>query len=257
MKAIARIKMIALVLLSFVTINGWSQTKQTRKVAPFTKLEINSAITVYLRHGDKSSVEIESNDDKLNKIITEVTNGKLKISRENNNNFNWDFWKSTKVTAYITMDKLEALEISGASIVKAEGEFKADNFELKLSGASKVDLDLTCKDKMNLSLSGASKADIKLSCSSVYAHLSGASNINVDGKTKNQKIEASGASNYRAFDLVGNNAEVNASGASNIEVNVGESIVGRASGASNVKYKGGAPKAELNTSGASNAKKIN
>ena len=97
-----------------------------------------------------------------------------------------------------------------------------------------------------------------LSATKVKLELSGAVNMEVKapGKTNVLIIGASGASNYHGKLLNAAQADVEASGASNIDIYATEFLQARASGASNIRYLG-QPKLKSNASGASHIKAIN
>ena len=140
------------------------------------------------------------------------------------------------------MKKIDGLELTGAFTLKGKNEIKTENFFLKLSGASHLEMDINASGSVEADLSGASHASLKLVAETVDADLSGESNISLIGKTKKQKVTTSGASSYKAYDLLSKDVVVQASGASNIQLTVDDTISGFASGASNIKYKGGPSK---------------
>ncbi len=64
-------------------------------------------------------------------------------------------------------------------------------------------------------------------------------------------VEASGASDFKGFDLVTDYCDVRASGASGIRITVNKELSAHASGASDIKYKGDGLIRDLKTGGAS------
>ena len=68
--------------------------------------------------------------------------------------------------------------------------------------------------------------------------LSGASKANLQGSINHLNIECSGASDVNGYDLIADNAEVKASGASDIMLSVVNELNAEASGASHIYYKG-------------------
>jgi len=102
---------------------------------------------------------------------------------------------------------------------------------LRASGASNVSVAGLQNSKLNIDTSGASK-------------------IRVDGSTSRLEIEVSGASRIDASLLKSENAKVNASGASYVDLFVTGRLVSDASGASKVAYKGNPSSVEKNSSGA-------
>jgi len=95
---------------------------------------------------------------------------------------------------------------------------------------------------------------LELNAPKISVHLTGASNTSIKGKTKDFEGSASGASEIRGFDLLSENANVDASGASHIEIFASVRIDGQSSGASSVNYKGNA-QSNVEKSGASSVNK--
>lgn len=93
-----------------------------------------------------------------------------------------------------------------------------------------------------------SVADLKNS--ELAVNTSGASKIKLAGETGVLIVDVSGASNVEAGELSAANANIDASGASQVNVNVSGELVADASGASRISYTGNA-KVSKSTSGAS------
>ena len=86
---------------------------------------------------------------------------------------------------------------------------------------------------------------------------SGASDVKISGYATNASIQCSGASDLKGYDLVVDNCNVKASGASDINITVNKELNVNASGASDVYYKGTAVIKDLHSSGASTVAKKN
>ena len=95
---------------------------------------------------------------------------------------------------------------------------------------------------------------MELNAPKISVNVTGASNASIKGKTKDFEGSASGASEIRGFDLLSENADVDASGASHIEIYASVRIDGQSSGASSVNYKGNA-QSNVGKSGASSVNK--
>jgi hypothetical protein len=223
-------------LVLFMLLTGFiaqAQNRQNRKVDAFRGVNISGALSATIRQGSQQSVEVEADEDILDKIITEVRGGVLKVYREDK--ANWKLFRNKNIRVYITCPELTSLEVHGASSVKGESDFVANDFKLTASGASHATLSLSTK-KLN-------------------THVSGASNVKISGRADSQQIDLSGASSYEAFDLVSNVAEVDASGASSAKIQVEEELSADVSGASGIRYKGSPRMRNVQSSGASSIKK--
>jgi hypothetical protein len=80
---------------------------------------------------------------------------------------------------------------------------------------------------------------------------SGASKVSVAGETSSLTVDVSGASSVDGESLKAENAKVEASGASKVNVFVTSRLVSDASGASKIGYTGNPASVEKSTSGAS------
>ena len=160
-----------------------------------------------------------------------LTGSTLEIYTENNIRLK----PSHKIKVYVSNPEYKELQVSGASSIRSENE-------------------ITSADVLNVGISGASEGRLELNAPKVSVNLTGASNANIKGKTKDFEGGASGASEIRCFDLLTENADVDASGASSIEVYASVKISGQASGASSINYKGNA-QASVEKSGASSVNK--
>lgn len=186
--------------------SGTSKT-ETRKVSGFTKIDASGAVNVEVTVGSSFSVEVTADDNLLANIKTEASGDTLKIFSEDR------ISSKTKINIKVSMPEIENFEVSGASSGSVTN-VKADDLELKASGASKIKIEGTVNE-LNADASGASTID--------------AENL----KTEDAEVEASGASN--AVVAVNNELKASASGASKISY-IGEpkTIKQDSSGASSI-----------------------
>lgn len=189
--------------------------QQTRAVSSFQTIKASGAINLFLKQGATTEVKVDAPADLLDRIKTEVQGNTLAIYREKGAMLSL---KNEKVNVYITCPTLTGLEVSGASDVKSDTPFTADNFTIRASGASDVTMALNAK--------------------SLTAHASGASDLRLTGRVERQQVHLSGSSDYQAYNLQSRTATVEASGASDAYVAVSEELSSRTSGSSDIHYKG-------------------
>ena len=230
------IAIVVFLLLSFTIfnrINGSGNiVKEERSVSTFNCIEAGGAFEIIIVKGDQQSLIIETDDNIIDRIVSEVRNGELELHTNGNIN------NVTKMVVYITMAELKDIDLSGAASLTSESRFENDDMDFELSGAS--------------------SSDLKIKCNKLDVDISGAANINLSGYAANIDLECSGASNFKAFELEADDAKIDCSGASNVKISVTKSLIGEASGASSITYKGNPAKVDVRTSGASdiNRKKI-
>jgi hypothetical protein len=225
--------MITILALIFCFVSFGQQVNdpnaEVREAKNFHGINVSNAFDVYITQGTEEAVAVSAADIKhRDRIKVEVKNGILFVGYDNDLK-----WKSgnKKLKAYISFKSIDKLTISGACDVYVNGVLKAEDLVIHQSGASDL------------------KAQIEVK--SLVVDLSGASDIHVTGSATKLSIEASGASSFKGFDLVTDNCSVDASGASDVSVTVNKEFSAKASGASDVHYKGEVQVRELKTSGAS------
>jgi hypothetical protein len=229
-------KYLLITLFSAFSLHSFSQTVindknvEVRNVSAFSGIKVSGAIDVYLSQSDTYAVAVSADEEKYrDNINTEISNGILHISFSNSGlRFNGD--KHLRV--YISFKNLQSIEATGASDIIVSDLLKISDLKLRLSGASNI--------------TG------NVSIGNLLLDLSGASTVKIKGETTNLKIDASGASDVKNYGLVAENCIADISGASDVRITVTKSISAKASGASNLYYRGNPERKDVSSSGASN-----
>jgi hypothetical protein len=223
---------VILFLISLLIIPAFSQNIIKRKVVtePFNALVAGGISEIKLIKGDEHVVVVEAPDYLQDRIKVKVSDGKLIISYKN-----LKLKNNEDLIFYITTPKMNNVDVSGAADLETVDVLTTDQFTLKASGASDVDMNLDVK-QLNVNASGA--ADVTLT-----------------GKSVNEDVVLSGAADFTAKELVADTVKVIASGAASAYVNVLHSIQYKTSGAATVKYKGN-PDMILKSDSSPNGQKI-
>jgi len=220
------------ILFAQKTIND--PNAEARSVGSFHAIRISNAFEVWINQGNEDAVAVSaSKPEYRDKIIAKVENGVLIIRLEDDKKF----WKNfnngkQKLKAYVSIKKIDRLDVSGACNVYFEDGLSAEGLTIELSGAS--------------DMKG------KLDAKTLKIDLNGASSASISGNAPTLDIEASGASDFKGYDLVTNFCDAKASGASSINITVNKELNADASGASSVRFKGDGLIRDIKTSGASN-----
>ena len=208
---------------------------EVREAKGYRAINVSSSFDVYLTQSNEEAVAVSASELKFReKIKVEVKDGTLYVKYENEGRLLTRVDK--KLKAYISFRDIEKLNISGACDVYINGSIKANNLEIRQSGASDL--------KGKLEISGNLTID-----------LSGASDMNVTGFASSTSIEASGACDFKGYDLVTETCNAKATGASDIKITVNKELSAHASGASDVRYKGNGVIRDLKSSGSSSVSK--
>ncbi len=205
---------------------------EARKVSSFSGIDVSGGIDLYVSAGDEAVAVSASKPEYRDRIKTEVENGILKIWYDSKLGISINGNKNLK--AYVSYKTLKSLEASGGSDVNVDGSIVTNDFSLHVSGGS--------------DFNGA------VSVSKLNVRQSGGSDVKISGKATNLDVEASGGSDFKGYDLIADVCALQASGASDIEITANREISARASGASDIHYKGTPTVKEARASGASSVK---
>ncbi|MCD6423907.1 MAG: DUF2807 domain-containing protein [Anaerolineales bacterium] len=206
---------------------------EDRKVSGFDKILVEGAGRLILTQGDSESLSIETDDNLIEYIRTEVVGDTLEIGFEDDVVFSSGKGRvaldpSDGFVFRISVIDLEAISVSGAADIEMD-KIKTDRLDITFSGAGRVSVD-------------------DLDAGSLNVHVSGAGDVNLVGRVDDQVVMLSGFGRYQAFDLESQEASVTISGAGGANVWVIETLDVSISGAGDVKYYG-SPSVNPNISG--------
>ena len=224
--------MLVSTVLCAQTIND--ANAEPRNLSGFHAIKISNAFTVYITQGNEDAVAISASKiEYREKIVTKVENGVLIIRFDEDKNF-WKGWNGDKqkLKAYISIKKIDRLDVSGACDVFFEEGISAEELTVRLSGASDLKGRIDAK-KLSFNINGASDATIS-------------------GNAAELSVDASGASDFKGFEMTTNYCTAEASGASSVNITVNKELNAKASGASSVRFKGEGLIRDIKTSGSSN-----
>jgi len=226
-------------------------TTQSYNYAGFTRISIGNTFQLDVKPADTYSINITAGKNVLDHIRVTMDGSILKIDVESWNLKSW--WRTgTKVS--VTMPVLKDLDLSGDSKGSAAG-FKSGNpLNLKVSGASEMELDMTT-GYFTADLSGASSITGRLTATGSDMKLSGASKINLTGAGGDIKLHGSGASQAFFTYYPVNNADIELSGASDANMDISGTLNADLSGASTLGYSGNPTLGNIKTTGASDLEK--
>lgn len=229
--------LLAFLFTAFVT-TSFAQTIindkniEVRNVGEFSGIKVSGGIDVYLSQSDEYALAVSATTQKMkDDIETKIVDGVLVISY---NSRYVSMNEKRYLRAYVSFKTLQSIEGSGACNLNIQETFRSNVLRLNLSGAcdlkGKIDID------------------------DMDAKLSGASTSKVTGKINNLKLEASGASDLKNYDLQVENLVATLSGASDVKLFISNSLSVNASGASSLNYSGDPGKVDVHTSGASSVR---
>jgi hypothetical protein len=204
------------------------QSEDQYDFTEFNRLDMGDALHINVAQGTEFSIIVKGDRRNLEDLVVRRSGSTLEMKFKNGLRFARHRQYATEVT--IVMPALAGVNFSGAARAHVSG-FEIDDFQVSLSGAADCTLDIQ-----------ASHVDFDLS---------GASDLIVTGTGSSMKASLSGASMLSALEFPVDDANIDASGASNVKVNALQRLTATLSGASDVIYRG-TPVMLISTSGASN-----
>lgn len=169
---------------------------------------------VDIRLGDEPSLTVTGGANVLDRLVTEVDDGRLVIEIRRGPLIIGD--RDLRID--VTVTSLERVVIDGSGGVSAEfGD--ADEVSVEISGSGEIEAD-------------------DLRAASVRAGISGSGDIDLSGRTDSLVTEVSGSGDIDASDLEAATAQVVVSGSGNVSVNARDELDVTISGSGDVRYSG-------------------
>lgn len=226
MRAWIALLAISLVLTSCkesLSGNGIVQ-RDKRAVEVFDEVDVSGQFNVFIRQGADPGLTIETDENFLPFIKSEVNGDRLKIWSEKH------FTAYDKLDVYITTREIKEIDLSGAVVLTGSKTLRSKRLEVDASGAAEVSLEIQCEE---FEFDG-----------------SGACSITLKGICEEASYDLSGAGEIEAFELETRSTRIEMSGAASANVYVTDKLNVQVSGAGEVNYKGNPKEIKQNISGA-------
>jgi hypothetical protein len=213
----------------------------------FTRVNVSSAFHVEIAHGDAYDITVIA--PRVENVRVEKNGDVLRVYRDASI---WCGPFNAESKVEITLPNLTAVELSGASHGTVSGFDQTSDLDVRVSGASHLELANTAVGDFTADVSGASRLNGEVeSDGQTGLVISGASRVDLNGSASEVKVSASGASRAALIDYTVENADVTLGGASHGEVNLTGRLDANISGASRLNYRGTPELGTVQTSGSS------
>lgn len=198
---------------------------EDRNVSGFNGLNMAGYGEVIITQGDAESLTIETDENLLQYIQTEVRNNTLYI--EFTDKVIPD--PSLSITFNLSIIDLESLELAGAGSFDIKA-LDTPSLGILFNGAGNIDLESLTADQITVQLNGAGS-------------------IKAAGEVAKQDVTISGAGKYSTPDLKSSQADVLVEGLGQVEIWVTDTLNVNIEGAGSVNYYG-SPSVTQNVEGA-------
>ena len=191
--------------------------QERREVSDFDEIALEGSGIILLEQADQDGLVIETEEDLLPKIKSEVKDGRLHLGFKSWLDHLTNFGHAP-ITYHIRMRQVHGVLISGSGKLQA-GWIETDRLRLKVSGAG------------NILISDLHTADLETSFSgSGEAKLSGAAQI--------QEVHISGSGDFKGEELECQEARVRISGSGSVRLRASQRLDVRISGSGEVRFAG-------------------
>ena len=233
-KKMKTIKLLPLVLLAvaifqtaILQASPANDGRQTRQLTGFHGVSVSSGIDLFLTQKNVEEVVVEANSDDMDKIITKVEGGILKIYIKENSWFGIG-WNNRPRKVYVSFIMLDKLHASAGSDVNSTSVLKLNNLDCDVSSGSDVKLDVEANE--------------------LHVGSSSGSDITLKGKATTLHADASSGSDINAGDLESKNCKASVSSGADIHVNVTDELDAHASSGGDISYSGNPKSKNINKS---------
>ncbi|MEN2281134.1 head GIN domain-containing protein [Algoriphagus sp. SE2] len=200
-------------LLFLLGTTAQAQT-EVRTPGDFTKVNSSGSWDVVISLGNKDEVKLVSKGFDLDKVITEVKDGKLEIKTEKGRHNNVNF------TAYVTLRELEAIGLSGSGNMDVDSDIESRSFSIGNSGSGNIKMQDVDTRTLSVGMSGSGKVMIE------------------GGTCESANIGQSGSGSFDALDLMAEDVKIGKSGSGSTSIGVEGDLKVASSGSGNVYIKG-------------------
>jgi hypothetical protein len=185
--------------------------KEKRAVTvPFEKIVSSSGVTVIVEQGAPASLEVETDDNLLQYVITKIENGTLIVKIEKSID------TQSPINVTVKMPTIASLESSSGSTISSKNTLRGNGISLNTSSGGEI--------------------EAVVEYEKVYCESSSGSNITVSGKALNLQTSTSSGSEINAEELVANEITSDASSGSFTKVKPIVKLKGTASSGSSINY---------------------
>jgi hypothetical protein len=217
-----------------VTVCGFST--EDRHLSGFNAVSVSGSFDVFITQGPSESVKVDAPSDVIDRIITEVQGGVLKIYTKNNNGFNWNTSGNRKMIVYVSIKDINSVSLSGSGDVLFKEGLRAPSLIVKLNGSGDI----------------SGKIEVK----NLETSLSGSGDITLTGRAQTSTVSVVGSGDFTGQNLVTSNTSVKVAGSGDASVNAADKIEASVVGSGDIHYTGAAKNVSSSKAGSGSVSRM-
>jgi hypothetical protein len=197
----------------------------SRSVSNFDHVDLSGSGEVYITQSGEESLTVETDDNVMEYITTEVRGGTLYLGFDSQN---FSSISPTRLIFTLNVKDLVGVKISGSGDIFSES-IESDRLDIRVSGSGEIRIDSLITDSVDVDISGSGEIDLT-------------------GETTVQDISITGSGEYKAGNLKSKTVDLSISGSGDATVWVTESFDAHVGGSGSAKYYG-TPSVSFSSSG--------
>ena len=198
--------------------NGNVETAERSISNDFDEIKVSQGIDLYITQSNDVSLTVEADENLHDLIMTEVTDGVLKIYSTEN------IRRASSKKVMLTINSISSIKATSGSDVYSTNTIEVANLELKSTSGSDIKLDVKTESLDCYSTSGS---DMELS-----------------GSTNLFTASATSGSDINASDLLAETSNVKATSGADISVNTSKALTAKATSGGDIRYSGNPEKVD-------------
>ncbi|SPE62414.1 conserved exported hypothetical protein [Verrucomicrobia bacterium] len=215
----------------WTTVSGNGQiTNSSRAVSNFDRVSVSGGGEFFITQGDEEGLTIETDENLLPLIKSEVSGGELWIGPKDQN-----LRPSRSLRYELKLKNLTALRLSGSAQAEAK-TIKTEGLSLAVSGSGHIEIP-------------------HLEAKELSVHISGSGTTVVAGEVERQEVHISGSGSHRAAELKCRQASAHISGSGRATLRVRDELSAHISGSGDVEYYG-SPQVSRQVSGSGEVRRV-
>ena len=213
-------KVFLIAILIVISISSIFAANEKRKLDKFDQISLRIEASLTYEQGDQQKVEIKASQETIDKIVTEVKEGKLIIRFKFEDRL---FSKKIKepITIKVTSPDITGFSIAGSGDISAVNPINTNIMHLNISGSGDIKM-------------------MELNCEKLEAVINGSGDIVLSGKEKamNTDITINGSGDFKGKQFKTYYAKITIIGSGDCSIYVRRNIEAKIVGSGDIKYKG-------------------
>ena len=234
--------LIILAALAFNSCEEWGfgcidgnghQTTETRVTTEFDGIEVNGNFDVYVDKSQETSVLIETDENLIDLIKTQVRGNNLVIDTYRDRCLD----ARHGIVIHVSTPQISELILRGSGRIDCN-DFEATELKVKLEGSGDINLNYAYADEAYFNISGSGRISGTVDCNSADLLVEGSGDIYLDGTSHVADMEITGSGSIQAKDFITDNCNVTITGSGNATVFASDLLEARITGSGTVYYYG-------------------